>query len=153
MGMTCPCCGVWASVKETRTRKTDSVVTRRYECGNMHRFSTEERIKVAKTGVKVQRVKVQRVKLVGGTRDGTLWDVYSYQSRIYLQKRHCWKDILALHINARISWKAPEEVYERQPDGRFQYQHTVHYKPDDAVSDAMNANPLDSRELQSKSQS
>lgn len=43
--MTCPYCGAWTSVKETRTRKTDSVVTRRYECGNLHRFSTEERIK------------------------------------------------------------------------------------------------------------
>ena len=43
--MKCPVCGAWTSVKETRTRKTDGVVTRRYECGNLHRFSTEERIK------------------------------------------------------------------------------------------------------------
>ena len=45
MSMTCPVCGAWTSVKETRTRKTDGVVTRRYECGNLHRFSTEERIR------------------------------------------------------------------------------------------------------------
>jgi hypothetical protein len=34
-------CSAWTSVKETRTRKTDGVVTRRYECANLHRFSTE----------------------------------------------------------------------------------------------------------------
>lgn len=45
MSMTCPVCGAWTSVKETRTRKTDGVVTRRYECANLHRFSTEERIR------------------------------------------------------------------------------------------------------------
>lgn len=33
-------------VKQTRTRKTDGVVTRRYECGNLHRFSTEERVRI-----------------------------------------------------------------------------------------------------------
>ena len=45
MSMKCPQCGAWTEVKETRTRKTDNVVTRRYECANMHRFSTEERVK------------------------------------------------------------------------------------------------------------
>jgi transcriptional regulator NrdR family protein len=45
MSMTCPHCGTWTTVKETRTRKTDGVVTRRYECANLHRFSTEERIR------------------------------------------------------------------------------------------------------------
>lgn len=45
MSITCPVCGAWTSVKETRTRKTDGVVTRRYECANLHRFSTEERIR------------------------------------------------------------------------------------------------------------
>ena len=42
--MKCPVCNAWTSVKQTRTRKTDGVVTRRYECGNLHRFSTEERV-------------------------------------------------------------------------------------------------------------
>ena len=45
MSITCPVCSAWTSVKETRTRKTDGVVTRRYECANLHRFSTEERIR------------------------------------------------------------------------------------------------------------
>ena len=45
MSMKCPQCGAWTEVKETRTRKTDGVVTRRYECANMHRFSTEERVR------------------------------------------------------------------------------------------------------------
>jgi transcriptional regulator NrdR family protein len=44
--MKCPQCKTWAEVLETRTRKTDGVVTRRYECANLHRFSTEERVRV-----------------------------------------------------------------------------------------------------------
>lgn len=44
MSIKCPQCGAWAMVLQTRTRKTDGVVTRRYECGNLHRFSTEERV-------------------------------------------------------------------------------------------------------------
>ena len=45
MSMSCPQCGAWAQIKETRTNKDKNIVTRRYECGNMHRFSTEERVK------------------------------------------------------------------------------------------------------------
>lgn len=45
MSIKCPVCGTWTTVKETRTRKTDGVVTRRYECANLHRFSTEERVR------------------------------------------------------------------------------------------------------------
>jgi len=45
MSMTCPQCGGWTLVKEPRKRKKDGVVTRRYECANEHRFSTEERIR------------------------------------------------------------------------------------------------------------
>ena len=43
--MKCPVCSAWTSVKETRTRKTDGVVKRRYECANLHRFTTEERVR------------------------------------------------------------------------------------------------------------
>lgn len=52
--MKCPICGTWTTVKETRTRKTDGVVTRRYECGNMHRFSTEERVRYELLRLRVQ---------------------------------------------------------------------------------------------------
>ena len=45
MSMKCPQCGAWTQVKETRTNKVKNIVTRRYECGNMHRFSTEERVR------------------------------------------------------------------------------------------------------------
>lgn len=54
MSMKCPQCGAWTQVKETRTKKTDNVVTRRYECGNMHRFSTEERVKDELLRLRVQ---------------------------------------------------------------------------------------------------
>lgn len=45
MSMTCPTCGAWTRTLETRTRKDGNIVTRRYECANTHRFTTEERIK------------------------------------------------------------------------------------------------------------
>jgi transcriptional regulator NrdR family protein len=40
--MNCPRCGTWSEVLETRTR-LDGSKRRRYECANLHRFSTEER--------------------------------------------------------------------------------------------------------------
>jgi transcriptional regulator NrdR family protein len=42
--MKCPLCGAWATKLETRSRATDNTVRRRYECGNLHRFSTVERV-------------------------------------------------------------------------------------------------------------
>lgn len=45
MSMKCPQCGAWTQVKETRTKKNENIVTRRYECANLHRFSTEETVK------------------------------------------------------------------------------------------------------------
>ena len=45
----CPECGTKVfDVLETRARKTDGVIVRRKECGNGHRFTTEERIVVSK---------------------------------------------------------------------------------------------------------
>ncbi len=79
-------------------------------------------------------VKVQPVKLVGGTRDGESWDVYSYQPMVYLAKRITLEESSALYIDGVTAWKSPEEVYEIQHDGNFHYQRTVHYKPADACS-------------------
>jgi len=45
MSMKCPQCGAWTMIKETRTKKTENVVTRRYECANLHRFTTEEKVR------------------------------------------------------------------------------------------------------------
>jgi hypothetical protein len=42
--MKCPHCGVWTRVLETRARKAHT--TRRYECANLHRFSTRETVSV-----------------------------------------------------------------------------------------------------------
>lgn len=36
--MKCPICNAWTDVLETRKRSTGTY--RRYECGNLHRFST-----------------------------------------------------------------------------------------------------------------
>jgi transcriptional regulator NrdR family protein len=45
----CPECGTRVfDVLETRTRKKDGTIVRRKECGNNHRFTTEERIVVSK---------------------------------------------------------------------------------------------------------
>lgn len=45
MSMSCPQCGAWTLVKQTRTNTKATLVTRRYECANGHRFTTEEKIK------------------------------------------------------------------------------------------------------------
>lgn len=49
--MKCPQCNAWTEVrvKETRTR-IDGTIRRNYECGNMHRFNTVERIETAQHG-------------------------------------------------------------------------------------------------------
>jgi molybdopterin-biosynthesis enzyme MoeA-like protein len=39
---TCPVCGVWAELKETRKR--EGGIYRRYECGNLHTFGTMESV-------------------------------------------------------------------------------------------------------------
>lgn len=39
--MNCQRCGAWASVLETRV-KSDKTTRRRYECANLHRFTTIE---------------------------------------------------------------------------------------------------------------
>lgn len=39
--MKCPRCTAWANVIETRPRQ-DNVIRRRYECANLHRFTTVE---------------------------------------------------------------------------------------------------------------
>ena len=39
--MNCPRCGAWSSVLETR-KTQDGHKRRRYECANLHRFSTLE---------------------------------------------------------------------------------------------------------------
>ena len=41
--MKCPECGTWTEVLESVLRK-DGSRRRRYQCANMHRFNTEERI-------------------------------------------------------------------------------------------------------------
>lgn len=41
--MKCPICKAWTVVKETRLR-SDGSRYRRYECANLHRFTTRERL-------------------------------------------------------------------------------------------------------------
>ncbi len=41
--MKCPQCGTWTSVLESVLRR-DGSRRRRYQCANLHRFNTEERI-------------------------------------------------------------------------------------------------------------
>lgn len=47
----CPICGVWANVLETRDNKDKNKTRRRYECANLHRFSTVEEVDVRATSV------------------------------------------------------------------------------------------------------
>lgn len=41
--MKCPLCKAWVMVKETRSRP-DNTRLRRYECANLHRFVTLEKV-------------------------------------------------------------------------------------------------------------
>ena len=41
--MKCPVCSTWTLVKETRQR-AENVKYRRYECANLHRFTTLEAV-------------------------------------------------------------------------------------------------------------
>ena len=47
--MRCPHCGVWTRVTETRTRG-DGTRRRTYECANLHKFNTVERVETAPHG-------------------------------------------------------------------------------------------------------
>lgn len=40
----CPACGAWANVLQTRDNKDKTQTRRRYECANLHRFSTIEQV-------------------------------------------------------------------------------------------------------------
>lgn len=56
--MNCPECGAWSSVKETRSDKTKTKYRRRRECGNGHKFTTEEKVVIRRVGP-VQKGKPQ----------------------------------------------------------------------------------------------
>lgn len=45
--MKCPTCKAWASVKDSRP-KPNGTTYRRYECANLHRFTTNEQVTPAK---------------------------------------------------------------------------------------------------------
>ena len=40
--MKCPRCNAWAEVLQSREHKFTNTRSRRYQCGNLHRFSTLE---------------------------------------------------------------------------------------------------------------
>lgn len=47
--MKCPECDTWTTVQDTRMR-SDGLRRRRYQCANMHMFSTLEQLAVTPTG-------------------------------------------------------------------------------------------------------
>ena len=42
--MKCPTCHAWTEVLETVQRKRDNSTRRRYQCANLHRFTTVEKV-------------------------------------------------------------------------------------------------------------
>jgi len=70
-------------------------------------------------------------RLVGGTRDGELVQVYPYQQIIYKKKLITIEEAEALRIDGEIMWEGPDEVYEKGGDGQFHYKRTVNYKPEE----------------------
>ena len=47
--MNCPICKAWSTILETRTRQ-DNTRRRTLECGNLHKFTTVERVEAAEHG-------------------------------------------------------------------------------------------------------
>jgi transcriptional regulator NrdR family protein len=47
--MRCPVCNAWTTVLETRMRQ-DNTRRRTMECGNLHKFTTVERVEAVKHG-------------------------------------------------------------------------------------------------------
>lgn len=47
--MKCPICNTWSDTLETRKNEKDNTVWRRKECGNMHIFTTLEKITEGET--------------------------------------------------------------------------------------------------------
>jgi transcriptional regulator NrdR family protein len=50
--MKCPTCSAWVRVLETRN-KPNNQTYRRYECANLHRFTTTETLKKKKVSKKL----------------------------------------------------------------------------------------------------
>jgi transcriptional regulator NrdR family protein len=58
--MKCPTCGAWTTIKESR-ESTIFGYTRRRECGNQHRFTTQERILPEDAIKQYQRLHILKV--------------------------------------------------------------------------------------------
>jgi transcriptional regulator NrdR family protein len=58
--MKCPNCGAWTTIKESR-QSTIFGYTRRRECGNQHRFTTQERVVPEDAIKQYQRLHILRV--------------------------------------------------------------------------------------------
>jgi transcriptional regulator NrdR family protein len=58
--MKCPTCGAWTTIKESR-ESTIFGYTRRRECGNQHRFTTQERVVPEDAIKQYQRLHILKV--------------------------------------------------------------------------------------------
>jgi transcriptional regulator NrdR family protein len=58
--MKCPTCGAWTTIKESRESNIFGY-TRRRECGNQHRFTTQERILPEDAIKQYQRLQILKV--------------------------------------------------------------------------------------------
>lgn len=65
---------------------------------------------------------------MGGSHDGGVVEVPSWQKSIHLPARLNIQESAALRINNCVAWKWPEEVYELDGMGFF-YRRTIHYNP------------------------
>ena len=52
--MKCPECGTWTEVLESVLRR-DGSRRRRYQCANMHRFNTEERVVLGRSSTHTEK--------------------------------------------------------------------------------------------------
>jgi hypothetical protein len=68
-----------------------------------------------------------KITLKGGTHDGMVCEVNWWQDMLYMTKRITIEEASKLKITETVSWKPPEEVYQRVSKNVFEYARTVVY--------------------------
>lgn len=72
---------------------------------------------------------MKRVKLIGGSRNGETVEVTHWQPVIYMSRKVMLVEMKSLAEGAHTMYRPSEDVYTKNSEGNFIYDHTVHYDP------------------------
>lgn len=72
---------------------------------------------------------MKTVTLRGGSRCGIQVEVQSWQKLFYINKAITYAEHKNLKIDEHMSWRVPEEVYNKDIRGNWVYDRTINYKP------------------------